>query len=127
MITIALLPLMRSKLSKLEIIEESIKLGRDITEEASQSKVLAALDLLAEKFVKDNEKLNEIRRLVTMSKIFGGAYEEGQAEGQVEGRTQERIDMARRMAERGMSVHEISDLTGLTIDQLKEILNVIPA
>jgi predicted transposase/invertase (TIGR01784 family) len=123
MITIALLPLTRSRLSKLEIIEESVKLGRDITEEASQSKVLGALGLLAEKFVKDNQKLNEIRRAMRMSKIFGLFVEEGRAEG----RTQERIDMARRMAEDGMDVRKISKFTGLTIDQLKEILNVMLA
>jgi hypothetical protein len=35
--------------------------------------------------------------------------------------------MARRMAEDGMDVKKISKFTGLTVGQLKEILNVVLA
>ena len=48
---------------------------------------------------------------------------EGIAEGRVEGRTEEKIEIARKMLEKGSDVSFISECTGLSIDEINNIEN----
>lgn len=47
--------------------------------------------------------------------------EEGRAEGRAEGRTEGRVEVAKRMLERGMSVEDVRDLTGMSEVEIREL------
>ena len=47
-----------------------------------------------------------------------GGYKRGRAEGREEGRAEERIVNARRMKAKGFPIEDISDITGLTIEEI---------
>lgn len=46
---------------------------------------------------------------------------EGLEKGRAEGTKQAQIDIARKLKDRGCAVEEIADITGLTLNELKEI------
>ena len=46
---------------------------------------------------------------------------EGRAEGRVEGRTEEKIEMAKKMKEMGMAIETISQISGLTAEQIDQL------
>ena len=46
---------------------------------------------------------------------------EGRAEGHAEGRAEERMENARKMKEKGFSVMDISEITGLTIEEIQQL------
>ena len=46
---------------------------------------------------------------------------EGRAEGQVEGRTEEKIEMAKKMKAMGMAIETISQISGLTAEQIDQL------
>ena len=47
-----------------------------------------------------------------------GGYKRGRAEGREEGRAEERIVNARKMKAKGFPIEDISDITGLTIEEI---------
>ena len=46
---------------------------------------------------------------------------EGRAEGRVEGRTEEKIEMAKKMKAMGMAIETISQISGLTAEQIDQL------
>ena len=48
-------------------------------------------------------------------------YEEGCEEGREEGREEERLDLARKMKNRGISISEISIITGIDKKVIEEL------
>ncbi len=48
-------------------------------------------------------------------------YAEGEAKGRAEGRNEEKLAIARKMLAKGISVEDVSDMTGLTPDEIKKI------
>ena len=46
---------------------------------------------------------------------------EGRAEGRVEGRTEEKIEMAKKMKAMGMAIETISQISGLTAEQIEQL------
>ena len=46
---------------------------------------------------------------------------EGRAEGKAEGRAEEKSDIARKMMECGMDMEQISQITGLSLEQIKKL------
>jgi predicted transposase/invertase (TIGR01784 family) len=77
LLEITLLPLMKISGDRSEMIKNSVSLGRQIEEEHTQSKIMAALNMLAEKFVKDEKKLAEIREMMRMTRIAQAFIDEG--------------------------------------------------
>lgn len=49
------------------------------------------------------------------------AREEGRDEGREEGRDEEKIQIALKMLKRGLPISDISDFTGLTLEEIKQI------
>ena len=49
------------------------------------------------------------------------SFAEGRAEGITEGIEQRNIEIAKKMVERGMSLNDISDMTGLSIDVVEQL------
>jgi len=58
-----------------------------------------------------------------LSKERAAGIAEGMEKGIEKGRAEEKAKVALAMRERGMPVSEISDITGLPVDQLLKILN----
>lgn len=54
-------------------------------------------------------------------KVMKGFYEEGRKEGREEGRIEGVKQTARAMKERGMTIEEIMDITGLSAEQIEEL------
>jgi len=52
--------------------------------------------------------------------LYERALEEGIEKGREEGELKKAIETARKMLEKGFSVSEIQEITGLSEDQLKE-------
>ena len=48
-------------------------------------------------------------------------HAEGKAEGRAEGRAEEKSDIARKMMECGMDMEQISQITGLSLEQIKKL------
>ena len=63
----------------------------------------------------------ELKRVRDNRAILNFERKEGQAEGRAEGRNEEKIDIARRMKEAGMTSNLISDFTGLSKEQVESL------
>jgi predicted transposase/invertase (TIGR01784 family) len=132
--SLTLLPLMKTKSGRAEMVEKAVYLGKDVTDEHAQSKVLGALSLLAGKFVKDKETLEKIGRLIKMTGIGKMLWEEGVEEGREAGRKVGRKEgalsssakTALRMYRGGMSVREIAKWLGVTVKEVECMLHLEP-
>ena len=49
--------------------------------------------------------------------------EEGKEEGKIEGKIEREIEIASKALKKGLSIKDISELTGLTDDQIRRINN----
>ena len=56
-----------------------------------------------------------------MEKGIKKGIEKGKAEGKLEGKEEEKVIVTGKLLERGLSLDEISDITGLTIEKIEEI------
>jgi hypothetical protein len=124
--SITLLPLMKISCDKADMIEKAVELGRDIEEEHSQSKIIAALGLLAEKFIKDCQKLEEVKEKMRTLKIIQSFIDEGREEGEVRGVAKGLTKTALRMYRGGMSVREIAKWLGVTVTEVEHMLHLEP-
>ena len=47
----------------------------------------------------------------------------GKKEGKIEGKREKQIEISKKLYELGMSINKISNITGLSVSELKKILN----
>ena len=66
----------------------------------------------------EEEYMNVLDKIREEGKIEGKL--EGELIGRIEGKLESKLETARKMKEKGFSVLEIQDITGLSKDQLKE-------
>lgn len=72
-------------------------------------------------------RLSELREKAIwdeVSRMNGAKAEgrqEGREEGKQEGRQEEQINIARRMLVKGLSIEQISDVTGLSVDEVQKL------
>ena len=62
-----------------------------------------------------------INAIMIQNDVLGNARMEGHAEGKAEGRAEEKSDIARKMMECGMDMEQISQITGLSLEQIKKL------
>ena len=60
---------------------------------------------------------------MTMETAIDEAREEGLEQGLERGRNEERLQLIRKMMSRGMTPELISDLTGLSIEEIEDLLS----
>ena len=60
-------------------------------------------------------------KLVTLEYMIAEAKEEGLAEGEASGRAEREIEMARAMKNKDYSIAEISELTGLSVEEIETL------
>lgn len=75
-----------------------------------------AFDIRTEKLYAREEGLAEGR---AEGKALGLA--EGKAEGRAEGEAKARLEVAKKMLDKGMAVQEISEITGLSDEELRTL------
>ncbi|MCM1178116.1 MAG: hypothetical protein NC335_10270 [Bacteroides sp.] len=62
--------------------------------------------------------INELDRQYAISENYRKGRQEGLAEGEAKGRKEGILEMAKAMKARGMSISDITDMTGLQIDEI---------
>ena len=111
---LALAPLMSGKLSRKEKIKKAIlfaKQGETVTAE----KTIAILYTLADKFLKGKE-LQEVREVVSMTRIGQMIYDDGVEKGRAEGR-QEGLDRMSVLTATLLKEKRLDDLQRATEDK----------
>ena len=92
---------------------------------AAQSAVFKKLESIADvggmtraERLQYDEALKKYRDTIS---VFEGVRMEGRMEGREEGQKEEKIANARKMKTYGLALEMISDITGLTIDEVKSL------
>ena len=92
---------------------------------AAQSAVFQKLESIADvggmtraERLQYDEALKKYRDTIS---VFEGVRMEGRMEGRVEGQKEEKIANARKMKTYGLALEMISDITGLTIDEVRDL------
>ncbi len=128
---LAFLPLMKSSRTKPERAVETIKLAMVINDEAQRTFLTGCLIAISDNFI-DQNYVQEILEVLTMSKIFEAFEEkaldkgrmegrvEGRMEGRVEGRVEEKRSTAKKMLLKGISIDDIAEVTGLPIEEIRK-------
>lgn len=99
---------------KLEKIVDIASLSKEEREKYDESIKVYRDNLAVMAYAKEKE-----RKEAERGRAEG--LEKGLAEGRAEGTKQAQIDIARKLKDRGCAVEEIADITGLTLNELKEI------
>ena len=77
-------------------------------------------DIMVQNDVLDTAKMEGRAEGRAEGRIEGRA--EGRVEGRAEGRTEEKIEMAKKMKAMGMAIETISQISGLTAEQIEQLL-----
>ena len=106
-----------------EINDKTTEISDELT---SQPEVKKAIDVLKKSAFTQDELLAYEKFWDTISSektIIGEAIEKGRAEGRAEGiaegRMEEKLENARKMLQRGIEPAVVTDITGLTMEQIK--------
>lgn len=110
---IVFLPMMKNSVDKSTRIEHSALLASKISASDEQAQVVSMLWLLAEKFVKDLSELRRLKGLMNMSIIAEMIREDAAKERDIE--------IAKKLLKRGISIHAISEDTGLDESIVREL------
>ena len=69
----------------------------------------------------DQDMYDERRHMGEINTARRIGHEEGLAEGREEGREEAKLEVAKRMLAAGMAVEQISELSGLALDEVKKL------
>jgi len=120
----------KSVFEKLEKIVDIASLSKEEREKYDESIKVYRDNLAVMAYAKEKERKEAERgRAEGLEKGLAEGRAEGRAEdraeglerGRAEGTKQAQIDIARKLKDRGYAVEEIADITGLTLNELKEI------
>ncbi|TWV14425.1 hypothetical protein FQ707_04575 [Bacteroidaceae bacterium HV4-6-C5C] len=116
----------KSVFEKLEKIVDIASLSKEEREKYDESIKVYRDNLAVMAYAKEKERKEAERgRAEGLEKGPAEGRAEGRAEGlekgRAEGTKRAQIDIARKLKDRGCAVEEIADITGLTLNELKEI------
>ncbi len=108
-------------LEKLEILSKSDDLA--VQEAADMVLSLNATEAVR---IEAEQRENALRLIRTEKKLnieegIEIGHEQGLAEGEKKGKQEEKIEIAKKMKSRGMSTKDISEITGLTADEIENL------
>jgi hypothetical protein len=113
LMSIVFLPLMKNSVDMETRIEQSVNLSKEIKDTSKQIKIQAIIDLLAEKFIADKEKLRKFREVLNMTAVMQMIWDEAVQDN--------KIEIAKNALGEGLSVDIIKKITGLTAKELQEL------
>ena len=105
LMSIVFLPMMKSRVDKIEQFEQAITLSKEVPGEDGQTQVQAMIHMLAEKFVKDLNMLRKLKEMLNMGAIAEMIREDAVKE--------DRCEIAKKLLKRGLSVLVVVEDTGL--------------
>nr|WP_156211901.1 hypothetical protein [Clostridium butyricum] len=118
-IALTFTPIMDSKLSKSDKIINAIRVVKDIDKEYRYD-VESILYAFASKFL-EGKDLEKVKEEIKMTELGRSLIEEGLAKGIVEGENKKTIEIVKNAIKRGMDNNIISDLTGLSNEEIEAI------
>jgi hypothetical protein len=117
LMSIVFLPLMKNSVDTDTRLEQSVSLSKEIKDASEQAKIQAMINLLAEKFITDGEKIRKLREALNMTQVMQMIWDEAREET-----IKERDNFVVKNAlEEGLSLEAIKRITGLTTKQIKQI------
>ena len=105
--------------------EEKIKMAEEKNEEVKKAvEVLDEMSMSKE----ERERYEAIQKFefnynTSMYNIREIGKKEGKKEGKIEGKRENQIEISKKLYELGMDINKISNITGLSVSELKKLLN----
>lgn len=118
-IALTFTPIMGGKLSKGDKILNAIRVVKDIEKEYRYD-VESILYAFASKFLSGKD-LDKVREEIKMTELGRSLIEEGKSEGIIEGENKKTIEIVKNAIKKGMDNDIISDLTGLSKEEIEGI------
>ena len=118
-ISLTFTPIMGGKLSKSDKIINAIRVVKDINKDYRYD-VESILYAFASKFL-EGKDLDKVREEIKMTELGRSLIEEGLAKGIVEGENKKTIEIVKNAIKKGMDNSIISDLTGLSNEEIEAI------
>jgi predicted transposase/invertase (TIGR01784 family) len=104
----------------------ALKIDR-MSDRRVQSNLVAAAAVLAGLILEEEAIARILRRDVMQeSTIYQSIKAEGRSEGRSEGRAEERQEVALNLLEEGMTVEAIARVTGLSVEQVRQLQSATP-
>ena len=110
---------------KINNIKDEIKEFLEYVENSNENVVLKSKGELIKnihkkvEYIKDDKGI-EVEFMTLLERDMENR-EEGKAEGKLEGKEEEKVLVTGKLLERGLSLDEIADITGLSIEKIEEI------
>ncbi|MDR1687622.1 MAG: DUF4423 domain-containing protein [Clostridiales bacterium] len=129
LMSIVLLPMMKSEHDKVKRLERSITLSKEIKAETIQIMIQSMLELLAEKFVEDKKELRKLKGMIRMGVIYDLIREDiiDEVRDEVtekltnEISSKKDVEFAKTMIEDGAGISTIAKYTKLPESKIREI------
>ncbi len=118
-ISLTFTPIMGGKLSKSDKIINAIRVVKDIDKDYRYD-VESILYAFASKFL-EGKDLEKVREEIKMTELGRSLIEEGMEKGIVEGENKKTIEIVKNAIKKGMDNSIISDLTGLSNEEIEAI------
>lgn len=120
LMSIVFLPMMKNHVEKSVQFEQAIALSKAVPGKSAQTQVQAMLQLLADKFIKDQNILRKLKELISMGTIAEMIRDDAIRDNSVE--------IAKKLLRRGLSVAVVVEDTGLdepTVLDIKTEIGVL--
>jgi len=101
LMSIVFLPMMKSTSDKIAGFEQAISLSKEVADSDSQTQIQAMIQLLADKFIKDEDMFRRLKEMISMGTIATMIAED------------KAIEIAKKLLKRGLSVNVVVEDTGL--------------
>jgi predicted transposase/invertase (TIGR01784 family) len=99
---------------------ETIELAGMIVDETQKTFLTGCVIAISDNFI-DREYTRKILEVLRMSKVLRALEEEIRDEGRIEGGLEAMRIAARKLQLKGMSIVEIAEITGLSIEEIQKL------
>ncbi|AZV57875.1 transcriptional regulator [Clostridium sp. AWRP] len=123
LMNLILLPLMRSKKDKHELIKDTIELAKEVNDERNQYFIIAGVLTSTDKFI-DEEYANVVRSWLKMTKVEK-IFEKEKEEAMNQAEKGKAIEIAKNMLLDNEDIEKIVRYTKLSIEEINKLKEVI--
>ena len=96
---------------------EHIRKAIDELEQVSGDEKLRRIAELREKAIRDEQAAMAYAK----EHGYNEGYEEGERKGKIAGKIAGRIEIAKKLLKKGMKIEEIEEITGMSIEEIKQL------
>jgi hypothetical protein len=109
LMSVVFLPMMKNSADKDTRFQQAIEISKTLSDKDEQLQIQAMIELLAEKFIIDPERLRKLKELMNMGAITEMI------------RTDERLEIARNALKEGSTIEFIQKITGLDESAIRDL------